>query len=344
MIDRPATPQPFELAAPDLGSWRQGNTGTEGVWRFESGRPGRNVMVTALVHGNELCGAWALLEALKFGLRPDRGALSFVFANLAAFDRFDAANTDASRFVDHDLNRLWGSMTWAPEADLDAPSPNPATGRNGDTPMNAEQQRVLQLRPFVEQADWLLDLHSMHQPGPPLGLTGMLAHHAHQAAQLGGLPWLVADAGHRAGTRLRDHGHFGDANRVDSFALLVECGWHGATSSRHAALNMLSRFLAASGVVDASALPPDWRQPEAGPPSLLQVTDAVTVREGAPPAFTEAWATGQSVPAKGTWIGTDGIDPVVTPYDDCVLVMPSLQHATPGATLVRFAKRFGMLG
>ena len=50
----------FELPCPDISAWRAGNTGVEGVWHFDSGLPGRHVMVSALVHGNELCGAWAL--------------------------------------------------------------------------------------------------------------------------------------------------------------------------------------------------------------------------------------------------------------------------------------------
>ena len=50
----------FELSAPDISAWRVGNTGTEGVWQFDSGVPGTHVLITALVHGNELCGAWAL--------------------------------------------------------------------------------------------------------------------------------------------------------------------------------------------------------------------------------------------------------------------------------------------
>ena len=55
----------FELPKPDISAWRAGNTGTEGVWHFESGVPGRRVMITALVHGNELCGAWALKGLLE---------------------------------------------------------------------------------------------------------------------------------------------------------------------------------------------------------------------------------------------------------------------------------------
>ena len=53
-------PLRFDLPAPDISAWRTGNTGVEGVWQFDSGQPGRHVLITALVHGNEVCGAWAL--------------------------------------------------------------------------------------------------------------------------------------------------------------------------------------------------------------------------------------------------------------------------------------------
>ena len=32
-------------------------------------------------------------------------------------------------------------------------------------------------------------------------------------------------------------------------------------------------------------------------------------------------------------------EPVTTPYDNCVLVMPSVRHAQAGVTVVRFARR-----
>ena len=69
-------PLPFALSAPDISAWRAGNTGTEGVWQFDSGQSGRHVLITALVHGNELCGAWALKGLLEAGLRPQRGTLT----------------------------------------------------------------------------------------------------------------------------------------------------------------------------------------------------------------------------------------------------------------------------
>ena len=58
----------FALPCPDISAWRAGNTGIEGVWQFDSGVPGRHVMVSALVHGNELCGAWALRGLLEAGM------------------------------------------------------------------------------------------------------------------------------------------------------------------------------------------------------------------------------------------------------------------------------------
>jgi succinylglutamate desuccinylase len=144
----------FELPLPDIAAWRGGNTGVEGVWRFDSGRPGRHVMISALIHGNELCGAWALKGLLEAGLRPAAGSLTLAFCNLAAFDRFDAARHDAARFVEQDLNRQWSVERM-------------------DSGSSLERRRAAALRPFVEQADWLLDLHSMHEPSAPLLLTGV---------------------------------------------------------------------------------------------------------------------------------------------------------------------------
>ena len=100
-------PLVFALPKPDITVWRSGNSGTEGVWQFDSGEPGPRVMISALVHGNELCGAWALQRLLEAGVRPQRGVLTLVFCNLAAFDRLEVSNHDASRFVDEDLNRQW---------------------------------------------------------------------------------------------------------------------------------------------------------------------------------------------------------------------------------------------
>ena len=73
-LNNAPAPLHFALPVPDISAWRAGNTGVEGVWHFDSGKPGRNVMVSALVHGNELCGAWALRACWRPVCGPSRAA------------------------------------------------------------------------------------------------------------------------------------------------------------------------------------------------------------------------------------------------------------------------------
>ena len=313
---------PFELPVPDLGRWRAGNTGVEGIWRFEAGAPGREVLVTALIHGNELCGAWALKAALEAGLKPRRGALTLALCNLAAFDRFDAADFGASRCVDQDLNRVWGAMGW----------------RSAPAPRTIEQRRALELLPFAERADCLLDLHSMHHPGPPLVLTGLQRRNIELARELGAPALVVADAGHTEGARLRDHGRWGRNGDDGSRSLLVECGFHGELAAREVAVDMLGRFLCAAGTLDEADLPAGWLRPRPAAQAVLEVTEAVTAKEGEAPRFAARWATGQRIAAAGTLLGWNAGQPFATPYDDCTLVMPSLRNVRPGLTIVRLAR------
>jgi succinylglutamate desuccinylase len=312
---------PFELPKPDLGRWRQGNTGIEGVWRFEVEAPGRDVLVTALIHGNEICGAWALLAALGAGLRPRRGALTLAFCNLAAFDRFDAATPEQSRFVDQDLNRVWGTMPW----------------RDAGAPFNREQRRALELLPFVERAEWLLDLHSMHHPGPALVLTGLQPRHVALARTIGTPALVVADAGHREGCRLRDHGRFGALSDGASRSLLIECGFHGEPAARDVAADMLGRFLLAAGTLDAGDAPAAWTRALPAAQRVVEVTEAVTTAEGDAPRFAAPWHTGQCIAEAGTLLGWNGGRPFHTPYAGCTLIMPSVRQARPGLTIVRLA-------
>ena len=50
----------IELIAPDISAYRAGNTGIDYVTTFDSGIAGPHVMVSAVTHGNELCGAVTL--------------------------------------------------------------------------------------------------------------------------------------------------------------------------------------------------------------------------------------------------------------------------------------------
>ena len=303
--------------APDIARWRSGNTGVEGAWRFDSGRAGRHVLVTALLHGNEFSGAQAVVEMLESGLRPLRGTLTLAFCNLDAFDTFDPAHPDRARFVDEDMNRVW-------------------TTERLDGPPSREQRRAKSLLPFVRKADWLLDLHSMHEPCEPLLLTGPDRRNIELARRLGAPRHVVVDHGHADGCRLRDFEQFGTGGRDDALALLLEAGYHFDPSAKLAALDAVARFLALSGIVEADALPAGWRRPTPHTQVELVVTQAVVAQSTAF-RFVEDFKGLEVIARAGTVIGHDGDTPVITPHDGCVLVMPSLRQLRPGVTVVRLA-------
>ncbi|NYT63847.1 succinylglutamate desuccinylase/aspartoacylase family protein [Alcaligenaceae bacterium] len=310
----------FEIDPPDLSSERAGNTGTTAVWHFDSGLPGPNVLLSALVHGNELCGAWALKNLLASGFRPAKGKLTLAFCNLVAFDQFNRQAHDASRFVDEDLNRVWMAQKLA----------DPSTN---------ERRRANELEPWVRQADYLLDLHSMHEPSPPLLVTGVLQRNIDFGLRLGVPRHLVVDAGHKDGTRMRDYAQFGDP-QGQALALLVECGFHGAVSSITVAQQSVAQFLLACGLAQPGQLPAGWEDlsDQAMSQQVLDVTEPVVARSKNV-SFTQQWQGMECLPVAGTVIGHDDGQPIVTPYDNCVLIMPSLRQALPGVTVVRFARQ-----
>jgi predicted deacylase len=306
----------IELVAPDITPYAAGNTGIPYVTSFDSGRPGPHVLLNALTHGNEICGAIALDRLFRDGVRPVAGKLSLSFANVAAYRSFDPANPTASRFVDEDFNRLWD------EATLAGPR------------QSVELERARALRPLVASADLLLDLHSMQHATEPLMLAG-LADKALALARRVGVPAVVVrDACHAAGRRMRDYGAFGDPARPP-VALLVECGQHWEERAAAVASEVTRRFLAATGV-----LPPAEAARilgEAVPPQrIVTVTEAVTIATDRF-AFTRDYRGLEVIPHHGTVIATDGEREIRTPYDDCVLIMPS-RRLLRGQTAVRLGR------
>ena len=107
--DRPVSDLTYrvELTPPDIEPYRAGNTGIEYVTTFAAAEPGPHVLVCALTHGNEICGAIALDKLFRAGIRPRRGRLTLAFNNVAAYREFDPRYPIASRYVDEDFNRLW---------------------------------------------------------------------------------------------------------------------------------------------------------------------------------------------------------------------------------------------
>jgi predicted deacylase len=311
-------PIAVELAAPDIAPHRLSATGTEYVHTLDSGKPGPHVMVNALTHGNEICGAIVVDRLLRSKMRPVRGRLTLSFANVSAFLRFDRDNPYATRFVDEDFNRVWTPST------LDGPR------------RSVELDRARQLRPFVDAADYLLDIHSMLEPSPPVMICGPLDKGIRFAFDVGIPQHIVSDVGHANGTRMRDYGGFGDPASPRN-ALLVECGQHWERASEHVAWQTTWRFLAHLGVVDKEDAAREVDPAGLAPPQLIRVTDAVIANT---PAFRFARPfTGLEVlPKAGDLIAWDGETPVRAPYDNCVLIMPVPYNVKTGLTAVRLGR------
>jgi predicted deacylase len=309
---------PIELAAPVIDAHARGNCGVDFVHTFESGHPGPHVMVNAVTHGNEICGAIAVDRLLAMGLRPSRGTLTLSFANVEAFLRFDPAQPYATRFIDEDFNRVWRPET------LDG-------GRD-----SAELRRARQLRPFVESADYLLDIHSMLEPSPAVMICGPLDKGIDFAFDVGIPRYIVSDEGHANGTRMRDFGGFGDPASPKN-ALLVECGQHWERSAAAVAWQTTWRFLRHLGVVDPALATREIEAAATPAQMLVRVTEAVVARTSSF-RFAREFAGMEAVPKAGDPIAYDGDTVVRAPYDDCVLVMPVPNNVKTGLTAVRLGR------
>ncbi len=215
---------------PDLTPWLAGDGGIPGVITRESGRPGPHVALLSLTHGNEFAGAIVLDRLLRDDLMPVRGRLSFAFVNLAAFAKFDPRTPTWSRFIDEDINRLWEE-------------PILASPRH-----SVELDRARELRPLIDHADVILDLHSMLWPSDPLILCGPTARGRALGEGMGWPPLVVADTGHANGPRLIDYVRFAGTNAT---AVLVEAGQHWRPETVETTMVQRIRAIVAPRLVDA---------------------------------------------------------------------------------------------
>jgi succinylglutamate desuccinylase len=308
-----------ELTPPDLSGYAAGNTGVPYIWTFDSGQPGPHVALSAIVHGNEPCGAIALDWLMTMEARPLSGKLSLAFVNIAAYEAFDPEEPDATRWVEEDFNRLWGPGV------LDDP----------DRKVTPEVERARQIRPWLSTVDLLLDIHSMQHKTEALIIAGPSGKGRVLGREIGRPGIVVTDKGHAEGARMRDFGDFSDQASPRN-AALVECGQHWEAESAEIAKDCVTGFLRTAGIMD-----PEFgaermaTRPEAPPQRFYEVTGPVTIQTGNF-TFAENWRGFEHL-AQGTLIGHDGETPIHAPHDPTVLIMPS-RRLWPGKTAVRLAR------
>lgn len=307
-----------ELEAPDISAWQRGNTGVDYVHCLDSGRPGPDALINAVIHGNELCGAIAVDRLLHAGFRPTRGTLTLCFANPEAYRRFDPSALTRSRFIDEDMNRLWT-----------------ADHLNGPA-TSVELRRARALRPFYDRVEYLLDLHSMGTRSAPILLIHGLSKERVFARAMG-MPAIVAfGSGHVGGRRLIEYAPFNDPG-THKVAVLAECGHHWQRQSAVVAMDTALHFLKAQDMVDPAFFAANAHQRNPGPQTVLEVTHGYTIRTD-DFYFVSPFAGLESFGPAGEVFAVDGGEEVRTPYDGCVLVMPN-HCAARGQRAFRLARK-----
>ena len=300
----------MEIVPPYLAPFAAGNTGVPGFTTLNSGEPGPHVVVVSLIHGNEFAGAIVLAELLRAGFTPLRGRLTLGFANLAAFARFDPANPLASRYVEEDLNRVWDDYQLF------------------GVRRSAELNRAREMKPVIDSADLLLDLHTMLWPSEPLLLCGAGERGRDLALAVGTPGLVVADAGHKGGKRLIDYGRFTEGAEQKAACVLVEAGQHWEAEAVAQSRATIFSLLRHAGIVEGVAAPP--------PARLAQVVRTITARTNRF-VFSQNFRGGEIIKAAGTVIAHDGDEAIITPEDNMMLVIPTLK-VSHGHTAVRLAK------
>ena len=134
---------------------------------------------------------------------------------------------------------------------------------------------------------------------------------------------------------MRDYEGFSDPNTTRN-ALLIECGQHWEVSSSDLAITAAWRVLSMLGVVSEETAALHLRVQPPGQQQFVEVSGPYTIQTDSF-SFVEKYVGLEVIPSAETIIGYDGDEPVKTPYNNCILIMPSRRQLL-GATAVRFGK------
>ena len=300
---------------PSIEPYRAGNTGIDHVWSFAAEVPGPHAMVNALTHGNEPCGAIAVMRLLEGGVRPALGRLTLALANTEAYAAYRAGHHAATRFLDRDLNRLWRD-DW-----IDA------------DPVSREAKRARELRPLLGTVDALLDLHSTSSVARPFFVMADLPKaRALADAMAEPATQQIMPGGCIDGRHMIDFGRFADPEDP-AVAITVECGRHDDPAAGDVAYGAAIRFLE---VLDLVAVPRHSQGPENQVIRRFRTTEPYLVQSDRFELIVPR--DGFVSVRSGQTVAVDGGAAVVAPHD-AVIIAPR-PDPLPGTTGFIWAVEF----
>lgn len=294
------TDAPIELLPRDITAYRAGNCGVDYVHRIDSGVEGSELTLVALTHGNEICGANALLYLLEHNIRPVQGALTLIFANPAAYQNFDPQRPFASRCLDEDMNRSWQQVCL-------------------DNPQTREAHRARELQPYIEAADSVLDLHSTSHAVAPMLIYPDNRRNRGFADRLDyPFPHLLYDLdSYHTGMLISHHERTAPAG----VSLVAECGQHFSRAATEQAIAVMLRFIAGHNMLDSAWVLPEWSHAPDHSAGHYRI-DRVLAAETEQFRFIEPFKGFERF-AKGELIAVDDQQLIAAPFDNCALIMPA---------------------
>lgn len=264
------------------------------ILHTKGNEPGPHLVLFGCVHGNEPATTAAIRELHKT-LVLTRGQITFV----------PVANPDAyaagKRYLEEDLNRVF---------------------RKTENPQSYEARLANQLTAIVDDADFLLDIHSFAAPGHTCVFVDYPTEQNQALAkQLGAEYALVGWPKMYEESPIDSYDTTRYASEVGRDGLLVECGQHADPQATARAVEFVMRTLQFFNMVTEQ---PVSEEPVT-PPQTVRMTKVFT-KEHEGDTFAHKWQHLEPV-SKGTIIATRGSGELVTVERDSLIMLP--KHNAP---------------
>lgn len=189
---------------------------------IESNQPGPTVVILGGVHGNETCGVEALKELQN--IKIEKGKLILIYGNPKAIER-------NVRYVEQNLNRMF-----CDEEKL-----------TSELKASYEYQRSRVILPYLQLADYALDLHASFTPdSEPFIIC--------ESNALPLVQYLPQNRVCYGFTRLEPGGTDGYMNEKGKVGVCIECGYLNDPRSTQSAIQTAYLFLQALGMLSSSTL------------------------------------------------------------------------------------------
>ncbi|MBI5645083.1 succinylglutamate desuccinylase/aspartoacylase family protein [Candidatus Kaiserbacteria bacterium] len=261
---------------------------------YDSGRPGRRLLVFGAIHGNEPAGTQAIRRVMK---KIEEGELPLVQGSVRLVPICNPkAYEQKARFFKENLNRVFRKTT---------------------TPSSYEAHLANGLCELMErEADIFLDLHSTHAPGPvTVFLDFPTAENELFAAALGAtyalLGWPAVYEHNAHGFDSYDTTRY--AHVLGIPGIIIECGQHDDPQTVVHAEAALIRTLAHAGIIDSPQEPL--------PPPIRVRIKLLEKKIDAEDAFSQGWGHLDRIES-GTEIATRANGERIVAQENCVILLP----------------------